>query len=231
MRILLINPNTDLVMTEQIRKAAGAFARHGTEIMAIQPDWGPMGLDSVFDGLLAAAAVIEKLASIEFTYDAVIFAGFGDPGSQALREFLDVPVFDIAECAAHLACLVGRAYAVLTTLVRSVPQIEDALRVAGLRDRCAGVRAIGVETNALANDVAATRQRLIEQGHRAIQEDRAEVIVLGCGGLGGLDKDLEDHLRVPVIDGIVAAVKSRRDAWITGFSLAEAASMPIRCQR
>jgi allantoin racemase len=40
-----------------------------------------------------------------------------------------------------------------------------------------------------------------------IVHDKAEVLVLGCGGIGGLDKQLEQQLRVPVVDGIVAAVK------------------------
>jgi allantoin racemase len=34
----------------------------------------------------------------------------------------------------------------------------------------------------------------------------AEVIVLGCAGMAGLDKDLESELKVPVLDGVVCAL-------------------------
>jgi allantoin racemase len=40
----------------------------------------------------------------------------------------------------------------------------------------------------------------------AIEEDMAEVIVLGCAGMVGLDKSLEVKLGVPVLDGVVCAL-------------------------
>ena len=139
MRILIVNPNTDEQMTQAIVAAASKYARADTEIVACQPDWGPVALDGYSDGVLAAAAVVEKLTSGSAPRaDAVVLAGFGDPGAQALREVLDVPVFDIAECGAHMACLLGRRFGVLTTLDRSAPPIEDLLRIVGLWERCSG---------------------------------------------------------------------------------------------
>ena len=40
----------------------------------------------------------------------------------------------------------------------------------------------------------------------AVDEDRAEVIVLGCAGMTGLDKRLGSELDVPVLDGVVCAL-------------------------
>jgi len=40
----------------------------------------------------------------------------------------------------------------------------------------------------------------------AVQEDGAEVIVLGCAGLAGLDKRLQESLGVPVLDGVVCGL-------------------------
>jgi allantoin racemase len=40
-----------------------------------------------------------------------------------------------------------------------------------------------------------------------VEEDGAEVICLGCAGMAGLDKRLEDALGLPVLDGVVCAVK------------------------
>lgn len=42
---------------------------------------------------------------------------------------------------------------------------------------------------------------------RAIEEDRCGAIVLGCAGMAGLVDYLRARLPVPVIDGVVAAVK------------------------
>ncbi|CAM5670461.1 Allantoin racemase OS=Streptomyces violarus OX=67380 GN=FHS41_005953 PE=3 SV=1 [Streptomyces violarus] len=46
-------------------------------------------------------------------------AGFGKHGREGVRELVGVPVVDITEAAAHLACLLGRRYGVVTTLARS----------------------------------------------------------------------------------------------------------------
>ena len=45
---------------------------------------------------------------------------------------------------------------------------------------------------------------------RAIVEDRAEALLLGCagcGGMAGLDEERGKELKVPVIDGVAVAVK------------------------
>ncbi|GGN21059.1 hypothetical protein GCM10009021_22900 [Halarchaeum nitratireducens] len=46
---------------------------------------------------------------------------------------------------------------------------------------------------------------LLEASERAIEEDGAEVICLGCAGMGKLDVELEAELPVPVIDSVGAA--------------------------
>ena len=42
---------------------------------------------------------------------------------------------------------------------------------------------------------------------QAIAEDGSDAIVLGCAGMADLTQWLSDELGVPVIDGVVAAVK------------------------
>jgi allantoin racemase len=51
------------------------------------------------------------------------------------------------------------------------------------------------------------KRKLIVEMRKAMIEDGAEAIILGCAGLSGLDKEFEKKLGVPVIDGVVAAVK------------------------
>jgi allantoin racemase len=207
-RILVVNPNTTRSMTDDMRRGAERYARADTEIVAVEPHWGPESIEGFFEGFLSAAAVLERLATYEGDFDAVVMAGFGEPGREGARELLAVPVLDITECAAQMACLLGHAFSVVTTLARTIPQIEEALQGAGLRTRCRSVRATGLGVLDLERDPALTRRRLAEEAQLAIEHDGADAIVLGCGGLAGFDKDLERTLGVPVIDGIVAAVKA-----------------------
>lgn len=41
---------------------------------------------------------------------------------------------------------------------------------------------------------------------KAVKEDGAEVLILGCAGMAGLDKEIEKIVGVPVIDAVVSAI-------------------------
>ena len=89
---------------------------------------------------------MDRVLAYDEPYDAVVLAGFGEHGRDGLQELIEQPVVEICEASAHVAMMIGRAYSVVTTLQRSVPAIEDRLRLAGLSDRCASVRASGMST-------------------------------------------------------------------------------------
>ena len=207
MRILVVNVNTTASMTAAIATSARRYARADTEILATEPTWGPDSVDTFMEGYLSAAAVVERVATFDEPFDAVVLAGFGEPGREGLRELVDVPVLDVTDSAVAFACQLGYRYSVVTTLARSIPSIEQNLRNAGVLDRCASIRATDLEVLELEQDEQRTRERLIEESRKAIEDDRAEVICLGCAGMAGVDKELEQALGVPVIDGVVAAVK------------------------
>ena len=206
MRILLVNVNTSVEATGAMVEAGLVAALAGTEVVGLTPDFGAAGVDSNVQSLIAAVAMMDAVRGYREPYDAVIVGGFGEHGREGLQELVDVPVLDIAECAAHVAMMLGRTYSVVTTLQRSVAQVEDRLLLAGLSARCASVRAIGLATRELDEDPVAATAAVIETARRAVDDDHAEVIVLGCGGMAGLDREVSAALGVPVIDGVAAAV-------------------------
>lgn len=114
---------------------------------------------------------------------------------------------DITEAAAHVACLLGHKYSVVTTLDRTVPLIEDRLTLAGLHSRCASVRSSGLSVLQLEEDEQVAVKTIVVEAERAVREDKAEVICLGCGGMAGLDAAVRQATGVPVVDGVTAAVK------------------------
>jgi allantoin racemase len=116
-------------------------------------------------------------------------------------------VVEICEAAAHAAMLIARSFAVVTTLQRSVPAIEDRLKLAGLADRCASVRASGMSTLEVDADPRAAIRGIVDQARIAVRDDHAEAICLGCAGMAGLEQAITAELGVPVVDGIGAAVR------------------------
>jgi len=53
---------------------------------------------------------------------------------------------------------------------------------------------------------ASDEEKYLQAALSALEEDMAEVIVLGCAGMAGLDKRLEEKLAAPVLDGIACAL-------------------------
>ena len=218
MRILVVNPNTTRSMTASMQEAASRYASPGTEVVGVTPPWGAPGIYGSFEGLLSAAAVMQAVTTYPEPFDAVVMAGFAEPGREGVRELLDVPVMDITECGALLACTLGARFSVVTTTRHFVPIIQDIYAVVGVERRCASIRCTGLGVLELERDPDLTQRRLVEEARRAVDQDGAEVIVLGCGGMGGFDKELEAAIAAPVVDGIVAAVKMAEACLAYGVS-------------
>ncbi|WP_158887183.1 aspartate/glutamate racemase family protein [Amycolatopsis anabasis] len=225
MRLLITNCNTTESMTKEIEAGARLAASPGTEIVARTPRWGPESAEGWLDSFLSAAAVLDLLRELTEAgerFDAVVLAGFGEHGREGARELLGVPVVDITEAAAHLACLLGRRYAVVTTLDRTRGLIEDSLHTAGVAANCVAVLGAGLGVLEL-GDEGRTASALLTAGRRA-RDRGAEVLVLGCAGMTGLDRRISAELGVPVVDGVAAAVRLAESCVALGLSTSRAGS-------
>ncbi|MEV7427625.1 MULTISPECIES: aspartate/glutamate racemase family protein [unclassified Streptomyces] len=205
MRIVVTNCNTTRTMTDEIVRGARAAAAPGTTITGLTPAWGPESAEGWLDSYLSAAAVLDTLRRYREPYDAVVMAGFGEHGREGARELVEAPVIDITEAAAHLACLLGRRYGVVTTLDRTRGQIEDSLHTAGVAQNCAAVVGTGLGVLDL-GDERRTTEAFLTAAARA-RDAGAEVLVLGCAGMTGLQRTVGERLGMPVVDGVGAAVK------------------------
>ncbi|MFE7899625.1 aspartate/glutamate racemase family protein [Streptomyces sp. NPDC057424] len=223
MRIVVTNCNTTQEMTEEIVRGARAAAGPGTTVTGLTPAWGPASAEGWLDSYLSAAAVLDTLRTYDGPpYDAVVMAGFGEHGREGVRELVDVPVVDITEAAAHLACLLGRRYGVVTTLERSCGQIEDSLETAGVARNCAAIVATGLNVLGLGDDER-TETAFLAAAERACAAG-AEVLVLGCAGMTGLHRAVGEKLGLPVVDGVAAAVKLAESLVVLGLTTSRVGS-------
>jgi allantoin racemase len=205
MRIHVINPNTTRSMTLKIGAAAKAAASPGVEVTSVNPDSGPASIEGYFDEAFSVPGLIEEIGKAR-NADAFVIACFDDTGLEAARCATLAPVIGIGEAAFHMASLIAAKFSVVTTLSRSIIPIEHNLAKYGLISRCARVRAAEVSVLAL-EEPGSDARRLIEQEiERALAEDGAEAIVLGCAGMTDLARDLGRKVGVPVLDGVACAV-------------------------
>jgi allantoin racemase len=209
MKILFINPNTTQEFTDRIKAIAQRYALPGTSVTALNPLYGPRSIESIYDELLSAMGTLEVAISNIDQHDACVIACYSDhPAIYAIREITDKPVVGIAEASMYLACMLGYKFSIVTTNKEWEPLLWDAVRHYGLVERCASIQTTGMPVLALESaNPEETYQMILSAARIAIEKDGAEVICLGCAGMTGLDKKLEEELKVPVIDGVVGALK------------------------
>lgn len=205
MRILVVNPNTTASMTEKIGAAARRVASVGTEIVAVNSASGPASIEGFYDEALSLAGMLAVIRETP-DYDAVVIACFDDTGLDAARCLTDKPVIGIGEAAYHMASMISNKFSVVTTLARSVPALEHNLHRYGLIARCARVRSSEVAVLELEHPGSDACNRISAEIGRAVAEDRAEAIVLGCAGMADLADTLANEHGLPVLDGVTCAI-------------------------
>ena len=208
MRIKIINPNTTARFTELSLNAGRAVAAPGTQIVAGQPSSGTPSVECHLDEAVATLGVIEAVRAGEADQvDGYVIACFGDTGLEAAREVAAGPVVGMTEAALYAAALIAPVFSIVTLPRRTRVFAERALWHAGLDRRCGGVRAIDIDVLECEDGESRVFDAFVAEAARAIEQDHAEAIILGCAGLEPLVDALVDRLRVPVIEGVAAAVK------------------------
>ena len=205
MRILVVNPNTTAGMTANIAAAARRIAAPGTEIVALTSPHGPASIEGYYDEAMSLAGLLQAVREAE-DYDAVIIACFDDTGLDALRCLTDKPVVGIGEAGYRMAAMLCNKFSVVTTLARSVPALEHNLTRYGMDRQCQRVRSSEVPVLELEHANPAAYKKIEDEIGRAIAEDRAEAIVLGCAGMADLAAAMSERFGVPVLDGLACAV-------------------------
>ena len=200
-RILIINPNSSVEMTRVIQAAAEEFASGDFEVDTESIPTAPEFIDSYEDEQQAAPGMVESIRRNQSTWDAFVVACHCDPNLDLMKEISDKPVVGIGEASMKLASMLGDRFSVLSATRQSVPNKRALVRKYNLQASLASVRAPDEGVEDLSDE-----DRYFQMGRAAIDEDLAEVLVLGCAGLAGLDKRLQERLGVPVLDGVVCAL-------------------------
>ncbi|MGE0155127.1 MAG: aspartate/glutamate racemase family protein [Reyranellaceae bacterium] len=207
MRILLVNPNTTAAMTDRIAAAARAAASPSSEIVAMTSRHGPASIEGYFDEALSVPGLLDCIRTGEAAgAQAAIVACFDDTGLDAARAMAAIPVLGLCQSALALAALLAKRIAIVTTDARAQAPVEELVERYGMAGRV-WVRAAGIAVLALEDPASDAGAKLRAQIGRALQDDHAEAIVLGCAGMADLAAALQRDFGVPVIDGVGAAVK------------------------
>lgn len=203
MRLLVVNPNTSASVTERIASAARNAASPGTEIAAVTASWGVPLIVSRADATLAACAALEAMAANAQDCGAIVLAAFGDPGLDAARELMPMPVAGMAESAMLTACMLARRF----SLVSFAPELRDLFQEQVSRLGLASMRFLAEPFRSLDSLQEEKEAGLLALCRQAVQQDGADLIILAGAPLSGLAARLALCLPVPILDGVSTAVR------------------------
>ena len=165
---------------------------------------GPVNYSSHHDFVLADAANFEAgCRAQDEGFAAVCIDTMSDSGVAALRSVLDIPVFGPGRVSMLTALMLGDRFSILTMASRWKPLYKKALDELGLHHKCASVRAIEVppDNQALLSGKEEEVFPLLEAaGRKAIEQDGAEVLILGSTTMHQAHAWLQQSLPVPIVN-------------------------------
>lgn len=207
MRILVINPNTSAGVTRSIAGAARAAASPCDIVETVSAPFGPELIVTPEDAEIAGRAVVAQAERMASDFDGIVIASFGDTAIAEVRACVSIPVVGIARCSFLAALAFGGSFSIVSFSDAVAPSLKATVEENGFADRLASLRVLG---DSRWSDPGEIGSELIEPLIALCvrtQTDGCGAIVMGGGPLAGLAPQIAPHLRVPVIDGVAAAVR------------------------
>ena len=201
MKILIINPNSSVEMSAAIQNVAEIYANGDFEVKTVPTPNAPEYIDYYIDQAIAAPGMMQIVKENEAEYDAFIVACHCDPNLDLLKQITDKPVVGIGEASMKLATMLGHSFSVVSAGKHSIPNKRALIHKYGLDNDCASVR--GPKDDF---DDPTVEGPYLNAAQIAMEEDLAEVIVLGCAGFAGMSEKMSAELGVPVLVGVVSAL-------------------------
>lgn len=204
-KVLVVNPNSNPTVTAGIDAAVGPLRSAEVVIETMNLEGTPFGIESQEDVESVSVPVVEHVKSNARAYDAFVISCFSDPGLYAAREVTPRPVFGIAHSGLLTAAAIGGAVGVISIKGTSLPRHWRMYRAMGIANLVVGDRPIDTSVAELANEDR-VYVRMEETGRKLVEEDGADVLVLGCAGMARYRLPLEAALGVTVVEPSQAAV-------------------------
>jgi len=231
MRILDLVP---VIETEGIRdaiedrKRLGKALREETnglvelDVRAIEN--GTASIEGSYDEALNVPYILGKVRWAEENgYDAVVLDCFGDPGLDAARELVKIPVVGANQAAVHLASQLAGRFSVINILPETEHLIRSLIVKYGLVQNLASIRTIHVPVLELETNPGLTVSKAVEAAEKAVLEDGAYAVVLGCTGMSPLVEAIKERFEeigidAPIIEPLRAAVYTAVALVLAGLS-------------
>jgi allantoin racemase len=203
-KIIVPIPMDEAGVANRASQLSGDMVAPGVDVDFVAVNWGAALGDSYYETMLMDMSVFEAgLKAEEEGYNAVCIDTVSDSGMYALRSRLSIPVIGPGQAAIHTACMLGHKFSFITMWDEWFHLYRKILTEYKLGSRCASLRSIKTRPDLeelLAGKEEVIFKKLEEESLKAIEEDGADVIVLGSTTMHQSHAYLKDVLPVPVVN-------------------------------
>jgi allantoin racemase len=161
-----------------------------------------------YEALMTRGIIRATRAAAREGFDALAIGCFYDTALHDAREISgDMVVTAPCVASCEIAASLANRFGIIVGRRKWVHQMHSTVREHGHEHRLSGFYHVELGVNDFQKDHAETERRLVEAGRKAVEEDFAEALILGCTLEVGFYKYVEKRLGVPVIDPSIAALK------------------------
>lgn len=203
----------------------GAPATHGNHPVETREEFLIVGVNRL---------PIVRAACESGSCDAIVLLGGGDPGYPEAREIgrrHGIPVTSCAHAQMHVANMLGNGFGIIDISEAHNMQMRELVARYGLTDRCRGIRNVNfplprpgladarpVQAEKAKSDRGETSEMVeaaLRESVAAIEEDGAEVLMIGCSAAYWLQPVLQRRLHelgweIPVLEGYRCAIEQAK---------------------
>jgi len=208
LKLMILCPITSESFRELTETIAKRVCRKDVEIEVVKVEKGPASIESTFETVMAEPFAVEKIKEGEERgFDAVVISCMCDCGLRPGRELVEIPVTGALESSVLLASSLGQKFSIVTISKGIIPLFQSLIRSIGLEANLTSIRSVEIPVLELRRDLEKTKNALLSEARKAVKEDGAHVVILGCTGMTGMAHWLQKQLNLPVIDPLAAAIK------------------------
>jgi allantoin racemase len=207
MRILYITPTGFDGYNAERSRVLSQAARQGTAVDIVSlPADRPQHVEyHAYEGLVIGD-LVRIVWSMANDYDGVVIGCFYDVGLRECREVSRRTIVTApCQAATSIAVNLANSFSVLVGRRKWAPKMRENIRLYGKRHALASIRALDLGVHDFKH-AEGVHERMIAEGRRAVEEDGAEALILGCTAEFGFNETLQQELGVPVIDALQASL-------------------------
>ena len=211
MRILWIDPIVqDRLYTDALRTAFEAARRPESTVDIVSLPAGPKPRHLRYHAYeaLVLADIVTTVYRFADDYDGFVIGCFYDLALREAREVSGKAVVTApcqASCA--IAAQLGNTFSVLVGAGKAIPKMRENIHAYGHGHRLRSMRPLNMHVLDFQAQAERALEAMLWEGKQAVDEDGAEVIILGCSAEVGFHHKLQDEIGVPVIDSALAPLK------------------------